>query len=96
MERVPRVRAQNQEMARANAAPGKETVDPRTRVAADKAGELAKEPTAVRVEDKERDGDAVGNLKSAAAAAAVGGYKMLQSRRGGSLATPWFIFFSKT
>ena len=93
MERVPRVRAQNQKMARANAAPGKETVDPRARVAADKAGELAKEPTAVRVEDKERDRDAVGNLKPAAA---VGGFIMLQPRRGGSPATPWFIFFSKT
>ena len=92
MERVPRVRAQNQEMARANAAPGTETADPRAGVAADKAGQLAKEPDAVRVEDKERDRNAVGNLKSAAA---VGGYIMLPSPRGGTLATPWFIFFLK-
>ena len=74
MERAPRARAPNQEKARANAIPGTETVDPRARVAADKAGEQAKGPVAVRARAEEQDRDAVGNPEPAAAA---GGYIML-------------------
>ena len=55
MERVPRARAQNREKARANATPETKIVDPRVKVAADKAGEPAKGPAAVRVKDKVRD-----------------------------------------
>ena len=85
MERVPRARAQNREKARANATPKTETLHPRVKVAKGKARELAKGPAAVRVEDKERDKAVGGNLKWAAVS---GGYKMLQSLRGGPLATP--------
>ena len=81
MERVPRARAQNREKARANATPKTETLHPRVKVAKGKARELAKGPAAVRVEDKAVGG----NLKWAAVS---GGYKMLQSLRGGPLATP--------
>jgi len=83
MERAPRARARDQEKIRANATPGTETGHPRIRMAEGKAVELAKGPAAVRAE--ERDREAVGNLKLAAA---VGGYIMLQPQRGGSLATP--------
>ena len=65
--------------------PGTETGHPRVRIAEDKAVELAKGPAAVRARAEERDRDAIGNLKLAAV---VGGYKMLQSQRGGSPATP--------
>lgn len=65
--------------------PGTKTGHPRVRIAEDKAVELAKGPAAVRARAKERDRDAVGNLKLAAAA---GGYIMLQPQRGGALATP--------
>ena len=65
--------------------PGTETGHPRVRIAKDKAVELAKGPAAVRARAEERDRDAVGNLKLAAA---VGGYIMLQPQRGGALATP--------
>jgi hypothetical protein len=85
MERVPRARVQNREMARANAIPKTETVHPRVKVAKGKAGELAKGPAAVRVEDRERDKAVGGNLRWAAVS---GGYKMLQSLRGGPFATP--------
>ena len=85
MERAPRDRARNQEKARANAAPETETVHPRVRIAEGKAGEPAKGPAAVRAKAEEQDRDAVENLKLAAV---VGGYIMLQSQRGGSLATP--------
>ena len=85
MERAHWTRARNQEKARANAAQEIETVDPRARVAADRAGEQAKAPVAVRDTVEERDRDAVANPESAAA---MGGYRMLQSRRGGTLATP--------
>ena len=58
---------------------------PRVRMAEGKAVGLTKGPAAVRARAEERDRDAVGNLKLAAV---VGGYKMLQSQRGGSPATP--------
>ena len=85
MERVPRARAQNREKARANATPNTETVHPRVKVAKGKARELAKGPAAVSAKDKERDKAVGGNLRWAAVS---GGYKMLQSLRGGALATP--------
>jgi len=85
MERAPRVRARNQKKARVNVTPGTETVHPRVRIAEDKAVELAKGLAAVRAKAEERDRGAVGNLKLTAV---VGGYIMLQSQRGGSLATP--------
>jgi hypothetical protein len=66
-------------------------VHPRVRIAKDKAVELAKGLAAVRTKAEERDRDAIGNLKLTAV---VGGYIMLQPQRGGSLATPWFLFFS--
>jgi hypothetical protein len=90
MERAPRARAQNREKARANATPKTKPVDPRAKVAADRAGEQEREPVAVRDKAGERDRDAEGNPKSPAAA---GGYIMLQSQRGGLLATPYFIMF---
>jgi hypothetical protein len=58
-----------------------------------KAGELAKGLVAVRARAEVRDRDAIGNLKLAAA---VGGYIMLQPPKGGSLATPLFIFVCGT
>ena len=85
MERAPRARVRNREKARANATPGTETVHPRVRIAKDKAVELAKGLAAVRAKAEEQDRVAVGNLKLTAV---VGGYIMLQSQRGGSLATP--------
>jgi len=85
MERAPRARDRNQEKARANATPGTKTVHPRVRIAKDKAVGPAKGRAAVRAKAEERDRDAVGNLKLAAA---VGGYIMLQPQRGGPLATP--------
>ena len=62
MERVPGARAQNKEKARANATPEAKTVDPRVKVAKEKAREPAKGPAAVRVKDRERDKAVGGSL----------------------------------